>query len=52
MMLGQTANDEEHQTLEDVVDWSNLEVSKRRRRISELVQKLITVYGPTKRSVE
>ena len=46
MMLGQTAEKEEHQTLEDVVDWSGLQISMKRRKIPELVQKLITVYGP------
>ena len=52
MMLGQSAEQEEYAVLEDVVDWSGLEVKMKRRKIPELVQKLITVYGPTKRSFE
>ena len=52
MMLGQSAEQEEYAVLEDVVDWSGLEIKMKRRKIPELVQKLITVYGPTKRSVE
>ena len=47
MMLGQTADEEEYQTFEDVVDWSGLDVTMKRRKIPELVQKLVMVYGPT-----
>ena len=42
IMLGQTADEEEYQAIEEM----------KRRKIPELVRKLITVYGPTKRSVE
>ena len=34
------------------MDWSGLDATVKRRRIPELVQKLITVYGPTKKSLE
>ena len=51
MLLGQTADSEEYQTLEEVVDWSGLDVTRKRRKIPDLVQKLITVYGPTRKSV-
>ena len=46
MMLGQSAEKEEYAMLEDVVDWSGLQISMKQRKIPELVQKLITVYGP------
>ena len=34
------------------MDWSGLETTMTRRMIPELVQKLLTVYGPTKRAIE
>ena len=51
MMLGQSAEQEEYAVLEDVVDWSGLQISMKRRKIPELVQKLITVYGPSRQSL-
>ena len=50
-MLGQSAEQEEYAVLEDVVDWSGLQISMKRRKIPELVQKLITVYGPSRQSL-
>ncbi|MDA8583366.1 hypothetical protein N9L68_04015 [bacterium] len=52
MMLGQTVDDEKYHTLEEVVDWSGLETTTKRPNIPELVQKLVTVDGPTKRAIE
>ena len=51
MMLGQSAEQEEYTVLEDVVDWSGLQLSMKRRKIPELVQKLLTVYGPSRQSL-
>ena len=45
MMLGQSAEQEEYAVLEDVVDWSGLQISMKPRKIPELVQKLRSVYG-------
>ena len=50
-MLGQSAEQEEYAVLEDVVDWSGLQINMKRRKIPELVQKLITVYGPSRQSL-
>ena len=41
-----------YQELEDMVDWSALGETMRRRLIPSRVRKLLTVWAPTRKSLE
>ena len=51
-MLAQMDTDECYYTLEEMVDWHGLNKTIQRRRIPNLVSKLIAVYAPEKTSLE
>ena len=50
--LGQVGDEGYYQELEDMVDWSALGETMRRRLIPSHVRKLLTVWAPTRKSLE
>ena len=50
--LGQVGDEGFYQELEDMVDWSALGETMRRRLIPSRVRKLLTVWAPTRKSLE
>ena len=50
--LGQVGDEGLYQELEDMVDWSALGETMRRRLIPSRVRKLLTVWAPTRKSLE
>ena len=50
--LGQVGDEGFYQELEDMVDWSALGETMRRRLIPSRVRKLLTVWAPTRESLE